>query len=179
MKPWIPMNEKQYNRLLTFLRKTPRREKLSAAVVRILPPVFFAVYGIELLLLAASAVQNHFSLSPCLNLAGAVLSPALCLFSSSALRTLINRERPYETLPITPLIHKDTHGCSFPSNHTASAFVLAITALSLSPALFAVMLILAFLTGLSRLAAGLHWPEDILAGALLGCFFGVLEILLF
>ena len=50
MKPWIPMNEKQYNRLLTFLRKTPRREKLSAAVVRILPPVFFAVYGIELLL---------------------------------------------------------------------------------------------------------------------------------
>lgn len=179
MKPWIPMNEKQYNRLLTFLRKTPRREKLSAAFVRILPPVFFAVYGIELLLLAASAVQNHFSLSPCLNLVGAVLSPALCLFSSSALRTLINRERPYETLPITPLIHKDTHGRSFPSNHTASAFVLAITALSLSPALFAVMLILAFLTGLSRLAAGLHWPEDILAGALLGCFFGVLEILLF
>ena len=107
MKPWIPMNEKQYNRLLTFLRKTPRREKLSAAFVRILPPVFFAVYGIELLLLAASAVQNHFSLSPCLNLVGAVLSPALCLFSSSVLRTLINRERPYETLPITPLIHKD------------------------------------------------------------------------
>ena len=179
MKPLIPMGEKQYNRLLTFLRKTPRREKLSAAVVRILPPVFFAVYGIELLLLAASTVQNHFSLSPCLNLVGAVLSPALCLFSSSALRTLINRERPYELLPITPLIHKDTRGRSFPSNHTASAFVLAITALSLSPALFAVMLILAFLTGLSRLAAGLHWPEDVLAGALLGCFFGVLAMFLF
>ena len=179
MKPLIPMGERQYNRLLSVFRKTPLREKLSAFVVRILPPVFFAVYGIELILLAESAVQSGFALSPCLTLAGAVMMPALCLFSSSALRTIINRPRPYESLPITPLIHKDTRGRSFPSNHTASSFVLAITALSLSPALFAVMLILAFLTGLSRLAAGLHWPEDVLAGALLGCFFGVLERLLF
>ncbi len=66
-----------------------------------------------------------------------------------------------------------------PSNHTSSAFVLALTAFRLSAALGAVMLLLACLTGLSRISAGLHWPSDVAAGAALGICFGLLGLILF
>ena len=45
------MTERQYNRLLAFWRKTPRREALGKWAVKLLPPVFFCVYGAELLIL--------------------------------------------------------------------------------------------------------------------------------
>ena len=51
--------------------------------------------------------------------------PAVCLFISGLLRRKINRKRPYEQLSIRPLVQKKG-GKSFPSNHTASAFVLAL-----------------------------------------------------
>ena len=41
------------------------------------------------------------------------------------------------------------------------------------------MLLLAYLTGLSRISAGLHWPSDVVAGAALGIFFGLLGLILF
>ena len=40
------------------------------------------------------------------------------------------------------------------------------------------MIILAAVTGLSRLAAGLHWPEDVLAGAGLGLLCGAVGLII-
>jgi len=59
---------------------------------------------------------------------------------------------------------------SFPSGHTATAFTVAgVAALTVRRARTAALfLILAFLVGLSRIAAGVHWPADVAAGALLG-----------
>lgn len=161
------MTERQYARMLAFWRKTPRREAAGKWMVRLLPPVFFCVYGAELLLLLGREGISR-------NLLGAVIAPALALLSSNLLRRLIDRPRPYARYPIRPLVDKSTRGRSFPSNHTASAFVLALTAFRLSAALGAVMLLLACLTGLSRVSAGLHWPSDVAAGALLGIFWGIL-----
>ncbi len=179
MKQLIPMTAPQYERMLDRLRKTPRREKIAAAGVKLLPPVFFAVYAVELLLLFLQAVQSGLAADPLRRLIGAVLFPALCLLTSSLLRKKLNRPRPYEALPIRPLIQKDTCGRSFPSNHTASAFVLAWTAFRLSFPLGCLLLVLAAVTGLSRVAAGLHWPEDVLAGCLLGTALGVIGLAIF
>lgn len=59
---------------------------------------------------------------------------------------------------------------SFPSGHTATAFVLAgYIWLSFSNAwLRGSVLALAILVALSRTALGVHWPEDITSGAVLG-----------
>jgi membrane-associated phospholipid phosphatase len=59
---------------------------------------------------------------------------------------------------------------SFPSGHTTMAFTIAgIAALSGCGTRIAVLsLALASLVGLSRIAAGVHWPADVAAGALLG-----------
>jgi membrane-associated phospholipid phosphatase len=59
---------------------------------------------------------------------------------------------------------------SFPSGHTTTAFTIAgVAALTVRRMRTALLfLILASHVGLSRIAAGVHWPADVAAGALLG-----------
>lgn len=68
---------------------------------------------------------------------------------------------------------------SFPSGHTAAAFsVASVVVLSIrqSPIKF-IVLLYALLIGLSRIAIGAHWPMDVLAGAIIGWFPGVIGVL--
>ena len=169
--------EQEYNRILHCLRNNKRREKIAALIVRGLPPLFFAVYTVQLCLMGWQTVISGFTVEKLSALIGATVFPAGCLLASSLLRKKINRKRPYEQLAIRPLLDKKG-GKSFPSNHTASAFVLAATTFRLSVILGCVMLLLAIITGLSRIAAGLHWPEDVLCGGLLGITFGILGLLI-
>ncbi len=84
------------------------------------------------------------------------------------------RPRPYQvTVPgkpavvpaLTPLI---SHG--IPSGHTQGAVTLfGFFAREVKNKFFTItMILLMLLTGLSRLVHGMHYPEDVLAGALLG-----------
>jgi undecaprenyl-diphosphatase len=57
---------------------------------------------------------------------------------------------------------------SFPSGHTASAFAFATGAGTAQPMLSAPLRILAMLVGYSRIHTGVHYPADVLAGALIG-----------
>lgn len=173
------MTAENYQKIISFLRAAPLRERLSKALVKHLPKLFFAVYAVELFFLTVQFYHAGLAANQGILLFGALLMPALCLLTSTLLRKKLDHKRPYEVFPITPLIPKDTHGHSFPSNHTASAFVLALTAFRLSFPLGIIMTVLAVLTGLSRIAAGLHWPKDVFFGAGIGLFFGILELTLF
>jgi undecaprenyl-diphosphatase len=84
------------------------------------------------------------------------------------LKARLVRERPY-------LTHQDIRvGCapldrySFPSGHTLHAVLFSIVAIAWFPALAAVLVPLALLIALSRVVLGLHYPTDVLVGALLG-----------
>jgi membrane-associated phospholipid phosphatase len=59
---------------------------------------------------------------------------------------------------------------SFPSGHTATAFSIALWLAYLSPNKFisALYLIPAFLVGYSRIYLSQHFPEDVVAGSLIG-----------
>jgi membrane-associated phospholipid phosphatase len=57
---------------------------------------------------------------------------------------------------------------SFPSGHATTGFALCFTAGFLMPRSFPAMLGLAVLIGLSRVVLGVHYPTDVLAGALVG-----------
>ena len=74
-------------------------------------------------------------------------------------------------------IYRSTDPHSFPSGHAARAVMLAVMALGLGPAWLAVLLcIWAPLVVLARVAMGLHYLSDVLAGALFGLTMGVITI---
>ena len=105
-------------------------------------------------------------------LAGAPLA-AFCL--SRLLRMIIKAPRPYHELKITPLVRRRKTSYSFPSCHTASAFVIGTTlcAVSMTGAGI-VVLILSAAVAVLRVLSGAHYVKDVLAGAVIGILFGLL-----
>ena len=57
---------------------------------------------------------------------------------------------------------------SMPSGHTAATFAGLVMAGMLSPKIKPITWTLAILVGLSRVAAGAHWPTDVILGAFIG-----------
>ncbi len=87
------------------------------------------------------------------------------------LNIIVARPRPEV---VTPLITAYPPGYAFPSGHTTLAFALATvleTEIDGSNYLF---FVLAAVVGLSRMYLGLHFPGDVLAGAVLGVTAGLL-----
>lgn len=87
-----------------------------------------------------------------------------------ALKKIIDRPRPFITYPddITPYMHLES--ASFPSGHASFAFATA-TSLSISfPKWYVIApaYTWACAVGYSRMNLGVHYPSDILAGAVLG-----------
>ena len=79
------------------------------------------------------------------------------------------RPRPFVSHPdIFQLIQKSPLDKSFPSDHTALAFVLAFSVFCYNKKRGTIFLIIAALIGLARVFAGVHYPLDVLAGALVG-----------
>lgn len=78
------------------------------------------------------------------------------------------RERPFAGLEqVEELLAHAPHR-SFPSRHVASGLAMAAIARPEHPKVGQIMAAIACLLGLSRVAAGLHYPSDVLAGAALG-----------
>lgn len=100
----------------------------------------------------------------------AALIAALFTFAwVHGLKPLLALPRPPAVLDPTLLhiIGPAHRSGSFPSGHTATAFTLAGILIldGRRPALALALLPLAALVGLSRIAVGVHWPLDVLAGA--------------
>ena len=97
----------------------------------------------------------------------------LVLIISQGMKTFIYRERPFITYPFIDKL-SEGGGSSFPSGHALEAFAVA-AALSLlfSKKKIAIPVYLwAMIVAYSRMALGVHYPSDILAGAIIGTFIG-------
>ena len=85
------------------------------------------------------------------------------------LKNVIARVRPYEAFSAVQLLIEKQSDYSFPSGHTASSFVVAVSIYLFLPRRYGIpALILAFLISLSRLYVGVHYPLDVLCGAISG-----------
>ncbi|MDA1329520.1 MAG: phosphatase PAP2 family protein [Chloroflexi bacterium] len=71
-------------------------------------------------------------------------------------------------------LYRRTDPHSFPSGHAVRAIMLAVLALGYGPQwLAAVLVIWAPLVGLARVATGLHFVSDVIAGWVLGILIGI------
>jgi membrane-associated phospholipid phosphatase len=71
-------------------------------------------------------------------------------------------------------IYRNTDPHSFPSGHAARAAMLAVLALGLGPLWFAILILVwAPMVSLARIAMGLHYLSDVVAGLILGVMAGL------
>lgn len=101
------------------------------------------------------------------------------LLGEFGIKILVCRPRPFVTFPELPMNIVKPSGYSFPSGHTTSSFA-ATTVISIRYKKFATpALLLAALIGFSRLYNCVHYPTDVICGALLGVIIAVITCVLF
>lgn len=79
------------------------------------------------------------------------------------------RFRPFVENNVNLLVEHSA-SASFPSGHAAFYFALASIIYMRNRNLGSLFLLGAFLISLSRVFVGIHWPSDVLAGAIIGIF---------
>lgn len=83
-------------------------------------------------------------------------------------KKLYPRRRPYLALPGTRTFRNPLKDHSFPSGHTTAIFAWVVPYMAAFPVLSFALLPLGCIVGFSRMYLGLHYPSDVLAGAVIG-----------
>jgi membrane-associated phospholipid phosphatase len=97
-------------------------------------------------------------------------SYVLSAMLTQGIKRMVNRKRPFETYSFIVKRDDPENGLSFPSGHTSAAFCTA-TELALRWHKWYVIVpayLYAASVGWARMYQGVHYPGDVLAGALLG-----------
>ncbi len=101
----------------------------------------------------------------------AILRALVALLLANVILKLCNlvyfRPRPFDSHEVNLLFYKPWDS-SFPSNPATVGFSVATAVWLYNRRLGALLLVLAALFGLSRIYCGVHYPADVVAGALLG-----------
>ena len=110
--------------------------------------------------------------------AGIIVAAALLMdliLCNLILKNLVARVRPYDVNTAIAILIKKPLDFSFPSGHTAASFA-AMTALFLAKMKKAwiAALVLAVLIAFSRLYFYVHYPTDVLGGAIVGILSGII-----
>ena len=108
--------------------------------------------------------------------------PARILFFSalfflliSLLRRFIGAKRPYQETEVAP--PRNGKDDSFPSRHAYSAFYIATLSFYIAPAFSYSLFPGAILLSLLRVARGVHFPRDVVAGAFIGVLAAILVLI--
>ena len=104
----------------------------------------------------------------------AVLVPGVSFVLVSVFRRICNAPRPYTVFDTPPVIKKETLGKSFPSRHIFSIFVIAATVFRFYPAAGTVLGAAGIVMASARVAGGVHFPRDVIAGAAIGIICSVI-----
>lgn len=107
----------------------------------------------------------------------AIVSTLVLAVLVLAIKFTVQRRRPEGEWGA---VYRKTDPHSFPSGHAARAALLALLGLSLGPQwLGAILLIWAPLVILARVAMGVHYLSDVIAGAIIGALVGLTVVRFF
>ncbi|MBQ0083881.1 MAG: phosphatase PAP2 family protein [Clostridiales bacterium] len=142
------------------LNKTVRNkglEKVLRIVNNSVTLAVFIFYPTLLVLLALTDYEDIFKM---------VIVPLSAFIVLSIARYFINAARPYEIMDIKPLASNIKKGKSFPSRHAFSIFMIAFCSLHFNIPLGVFLLVIAVLLAALRVACGVHYIKDVVAGAI-------------
>lgn len=93
---------------------------------------------------------------------------AVCTCCYKMVKRTTVRVRPFEVNPLVSAGAAVLDRFSFPSGHALHAVAFSLIACVYYPGLWVVLVPFTLVTAVSRVALGLHYPSDVLAGAALG-----------
>lgn len=161
--------EQRYEQWAAPLRGRPGVVRALNIVNHGIVVVFYAAYA---LLLGWACVSDPWKLAPLVGVT------AVAFAAVSFFRRRFNAPRPYECCAIAPLIARDGAGKSFPSRHAFSAFAIAASWFAASAPIAVVLLVAAVVLAVCRVLGGVHFPRDVVVGALIGSATGALAAFL-
>lgn len=153
-------------KILKSFRSLTGRSASADAVI-----AFFATWLFYLLLATAAVSALEGDAVVAGRAIRVVLVAIIAVLAAEALSwgmsVFLYRERPFTHLKFKPLVWMPPRWKSFPSDHTTIAFTISFVFLFLGSPLAPLFLILSALIAASRIAAGVHYPSDVLAGFVL------------
>ena len=164
------MTKESYQKIFRIVRSFPNGVVLLQMMNKMLTFAAAFCYIMSILVLG---IQREWKGAAIL-----ILVPAVSFVAVSIFRSRYNAKRPYEKYGFIPLIPKNTQGKSFPSRHVFSIFVIGSTVLWFFPVAGVVICLFGILLALLRIIVGVHFPKDVIAGALFGILCGVLAKML-
>ena len=159
------MREEHYIKITEKIRKIKYGEKIFNILDRLLTD---AVYIAFMMVVAIMAVQRD------IRVIRIVLVCGVSFAIVSMFRHLYDADRPYTIYNFEPIVKKDKKGHSMPSRHVFSAFVIAIAFLYVNQILGIIFLAISVLMAFERVIVGVHFPKDVIAGAVIGIISGVI-----
>jgi undecaprenyl-diphosphatase len=148
----------------------PGRLRTAAALLAHSGDSWFWIAGLGIIWLAGAGLWRERASAMLVNV---LLTAVLVL----AVKFTVRRRRPEGEWGA---IYRSTDPHSFPSGHAARAAMLAVLAAGLGPAWFGAALVAwAPLVSLARVAMGVHYLSDVLAGVLIGIAMGWLAFRFF
>ncbi len=90
------------------------------------------------------------------------------LVNDLVLKNIFERDRPFVGIEGLDILTKKPVSFSFPSGHTATTFACAVSLLCMRVKYAPLALVYAILMGFSRVYVGVHYPTDVLFGAIVG-----------
>ncbi len=154
------MKKETYEKIMGLLGSKKAVPIVIDIVGKILTVVTAILYFVEIALLV---MNREYKL-----MAGLIIVPALFFVLLSEFRKKINAKRPYELYGFKPLIKKDTRGLSFPSRHVFSIFIIGGSIWVINRFLGIIILIMGLFLAIIRVITGVHFPRDVIAGAIIG-----------
>lgn len=102
-----------------------------------------------------------------------LLSAGIALGVNNIIGAIYHRDRPFVAHHVIQLVQHDA-SASFPSNHAAAAFAVASSIWLWRRKEGRIWFVLAAIIGFSRIWSGIHYPLDIVGGAISGTVIGII-----